>query len=777
MIKTTLFRTVSICAFLSCWILEGFAADVTLPEGSAPAALVAPHFPDRVHEFVWRNWNVVELAKIAAILDTSVENVDAVAKSMGLPPAVTIPPEMKTRGFITIIRRNWHLLPYDQLLKLVEMTPEQLAIALREDDFLWIKLGSLKPKCKPLRYTKPDESARRRAAEIKQLVEEEFGEALRRPAEPRFHFVEQLSTPVAGFSKCEPTQAEDNQQLSLRFIYSYFAVFGDPLLKPELDPYPDGLLERLSALGVNGVWLHVVLRDLAPGGTAFPEFGEGHQKRIANLRDLVKRAKKYGIGVYLYMNEPRAMSKAFFEVDGRKEMAGVSEGDFTALCTSNPTVRSWMRDALTYVFSKVPDLGGVFTITASENLTNCASHGRWQSCPHCKNRTDADIIAEVNATIAEGVHRGNPQAKVIAWDWGWRGHGDAPDIIARLPKSIWLMSVSEWALPINRGGVRTSVGEYSMSAVGPGPRATRHWKLAKQAGLKTVAKVQLNSTWEISSVPYLPVMDLVAEHCHNLASADVDGMMLSWSLGGYPSPNLEIAARFRALPTPSVAEVLDAVATKHYGTEGGPLAKKAWTAFSTAFREFPYGCGLYTAPAQMGPANPLYLKKTGYMPSMVGIPYDGVQQWRGAYPAEVFADQFAKVAEGWQSGIPYLKAAVEKAPPGRRAEVQAELRYAQAAAIHFQSVANQTCFILARDALAQPSSTQSPNTLSSERRQCLLAKMKRCLQSEIELARQLFTLAREDSKIGFEASNHYYYVPLDLVEKVINCRWIADRLK
>ena len=764
-----LYCMVSTCVLLACGVNIGSASESVLPEGNAPVPITGRHFPDRVHEFVWRNWNVVEPAKLAKILGTSVENVHAMAESMGLPATTTIPPEMKTRGFITIIRRNWHLLPYDQLLELVEMTPEQLAVALREDDFLWGRLGSLKPKCIPLRYTQPNESARRRAAEIKQLVEDEFGEALRRPAEPRFQFVKQLSTPVAGFSECKSIQAEDNQQLSLRFIYSYFAVFGDPLLNPELDPYPDGMLERLSALGVNGVWLHVVLRDLAPGGTTFPEFGKGHQKRLANLRTLVNRAKKYGIGVYLYINEPRAMPKAFFEADGREDMVGAAQAGFSALCTSNPTVRQWLRDALSHVFRQTPDLAGVFTISASENLTNCASLGGWRSCPRCKNRSDADIIAEVNATIAEGVHLGNPQAKVIAWDWGWRNHGDAPDIIAKLPKSVWLMSVSEWALPIDRGGVRTKVGEYSMSAVGPGPRATRHWKLAKKAGLKTVAKVQLNNTWEISSVPYLPVMDLVAEHCHNLASADVDGMMLSWSLGGYPSPNLEIAARFRAQPTPPVNEVLDAVAAERYGEKGGPLARKAWTAFSTAFREFPYGCNLYMTPAQMGPANPLYPEKTGYRPSMVGFPYDGVDQWRGDYPAEVFADQFAKVAEGWQSGIPYLKAAVEKAPLDRRTEVQAELRYAQAAAIHFQSVANQTRFILARDALAQ-----SPNTLSPEQRQCLLAEMNRCLQSEIEMARQLFTLAQEDSKIGFEASNHYFYLPLDLVEKVINCRWLLN---
>ena len=103
----------------------------------------------------------------------------------------------------------------------------------------------------------------------------------------------------------------------MRLIYSYLALYGDPLLNPRLDPFPDGLLRRLADLGINGVWLHVVLRDLAPGGTAFPEFGEGHQQRLANLRALVERAKKYGIGVYLYINEPRGMPKEFFKTDPR----------------------------------------------------------------------------------------------------------------------------------------------------------------------------------------------------------------------------------------------------------------------------------------------------------------------------------------------------------------------------------------------------------------------------------------------------------------------------
>ncbi len=339
-------RIACVCGFLLCGLGHNPASETVLPEGGAPPPIVSGHFPDRTHAFIWRNWNAVEPSKLAKILGTSLDNVKALAASMGLPPAATIPPEMKTRGYITLIRHNWHLLPYDQLLELLEMTPERLAFTLREDDFLWAKLGQLKPKCEPLRYRAPDAAARRRAAEIRRVVEEDFGAEIRRAAEPRFDFVRQLGSPLPSFCASKPGE---DRPVSLRLVYSYLAVYGDPLLNPQLDPYPDGLMQRCSAVGINGVWLHVVLRDLAPGGAAFPEFGADHRRRLTNLRGLVERAKKYGVGVYLYMNEPRAMPAAFFK--NRPEMAGVREGEFTALCTSHPAVRQWMGDALGARFS------------------------------------------------------------------------------------------------------------------------------------------------------------------------------------------------------------------------------------------------------------------------------------------------------------------------------------------------------------------------------------------------------------------------------------------
>ena len=755
----------ALTTFLCC---AAWAAtdDAALPHGDAPPPVTFAHFPDTAHAFVWRNWNAVEPAKLAEVLGAPVEDITAMAVSMGLPAEPAVSPDLKKRGYATLIRRNWHLLPYEQLLQLVEMTPERLAFTLREEDFLWIKLGRLKPACPPVRYQKPDDAARARAAEIRAVVHEVFGDEIALPAEPRFDFVRQIKDVPPGYTPPPPAAALSDPR---RLVYSYVAVYGDPLLTPELNPYPDGLLARLSQAGINGVWLQGLLRDLAPGGDAFPEFGEHHARRLANLRELVQRARTFGIGVYLYINEPRAMPTTFFA--SHPEVAGVQEGDLTALCTSHSAVRAWMGGALTHIFREVPELAGVYAITASENLTNCASHGAWTACERCKDRTDGDILAEVVQVIEEGVHRGNPDAAVLISDWGWRGHGDAPDIIARLPKTVYLMSVSEWHLPIERGGIQSTVGEYSISAVGPGPRSQAHWKTARETGLKTGTEIQFNNTCEIATVPYLPVMDLIAEHCINLRdAARLDAMLIGWTMGGFPSPNFQLAHRLSQTTAPSADAVLDDIARERFGSDAAPGARKAWTLMSDAFREYPFHISVvYTSPVQCGPANPLFSAPTGYSATMWGIPYDDLNGWRGPYPPEVFAAQFEKVAQGWQPGITELEAALQKTPEPLRAEAGGDLRLARAAAIHFQSVANQARFVMARDALAG-----SGEALAPEQRDRHLTELRRALESEIDLARQLFTLTREDSRIGFEPSCQYFYLPLDLVEKVINCRWLLD---
>ena len=47
---------------------------------------------------------------------------------------------------------------------------------------------------------------------------------------------------------------------------------------------------------------------------------------------------------------------------------------------------------------------------------------------------------------------------------------------------------------------------------------------------------------------------------------------------------------------------------------------------------------------------------------------------------------------------------------------------------------------------------------------------------ESAAAKAFLPLVRANSAIGFESSNHYFYLPQDLIEKILNCRDIIDSL-
>lgn len=734
-----------------------------LPKGSAPKPVGAPHFPDRLHAFVWRNWSLVPIEKIASVVGATSRDMLRIGRSLGLPKPPRITADRQRRSYITVIRRNWHLLPYEQLLQLLDWTPEQMAYTLREDDFLYVKLGNLKPQCESLRYSAPTPEVAARAQTIAHILTHEFPTGLNPEKESLFEFVQELSTP-SQHSHAVDSSAAPNA--GPRFCYSYFALYGDPLLEPEVDPYPEGYLARLAQTGVNGVWLQAVLYKLAPFPWD-PTLSIRHEERLKNLRQLVERAKKHRIGIYLYLNEPRSMPLAFFAA--RPELKGVVEGDHAALCSSAKPVQSYIQSSIASLCRAVPDLAGLFTITASENLTNCWSHGAGQNCPRCGERAPAHVIAEVNGLIAAGIREAKASAKLIAWDWGW-SDGASGEIIRQLPKEAALMSVSEWSLPIERGGIRSEVGEYSISSVGPGPRATQHWNSARSRGLKTLAKIQAGNTWELSAVPYIPAVANVAQHAANLRETKVDGLMLGWTLGGYPSPNLEVVAEVLGSSTISTDEAMRRVAERRFGKSFAPSVVIAWKQYSAAFSEFPYHGGVvYSAPLQVGPANPLWSKSTGYASAMVGIPYDHLEGWRAVYPTDVFIRQLETVAGGFESGLAQLRSSTHSADASRREQssLAREMNVAEAAALHFKSVANQARFVRDRDTLAGSS--------DATRRHGLVGQLEETLRDELMLAKRLFAIQSRDSRIGFEASNHYFYIPLDLAEKVINCRDLLDR--
>jgi hypothetical protein len=117
-----------------------------------------------------------------------------------------------------------------------------------------------------------------------------------------------------------------------------------------------------------------------------------------------------------------------------------------------------------------------------------------------------------------------------------------------------------------------------------------------------------------------------------------------------------------------------------------------------------------------------------------------------------------QVAVTWElSAVPYIPAL----------DLVAAGFEAAAASIHFRSVANHADFVRTRDLLAMAGSRGVVEEA--------LAGLERLVQAESALARRLYALQTADGRIGFEASNQYYYVPLDLAEKVLNCDYLLTR--
>lgn len=769
---------------------------LNLPQMTGTQIAHYPYFPTKQQLFIWRNWEMVTVQKIADILDTTADKVNELAAGMGLPVPADYNPEYCKRGFITIIRNNWHVLPYSQLLKLLDMTEDELAYTLKEDDFLYVKLSD-KPDVPPVKYTPLTDEQRKETAKLKFYIQKHFTKYNGKITAKEFDFysdfrntaeqkknitfriqpddtkkaesheivigkdgIEICAVDEAGLMRglndlsdkelCEGKIVRDTR-FEVRMIYSYSALYGDALIDGGLASYPDALLKEYSRIGINAVWVHCVLYKLIEFPWA-PALSAGWEQRQKGLQDFTERAAQFGIKVYLYMNEPRSMPLSFFQK--HPELLGYAEGDEGTLCTSLPQVQAYLSDAVTQLCSAAPGLGGFLTITASENLTNCYSHPLITTCPRCSKRKPHEVFAEINLLIARAAHRVNPDIRVIAWNWSWNGRIESIDAIAKelAGSGVSVMCTSEEGVTKNIGGIDISVIDYSISLVGPGKLAKQTWQAAKAQGLKTIAKVQFNNTWECATVPYLPVLDLVKQHMVGLIENEVDGLMIGWTLGGYPSVNLEIMSQYY-WTNGDPEGIFDHI----YGEDAG-TARRAVSVFSKAFQNFPFHIGtLYSGPQHMGPANPLFEHDSHLRATMTGYPYDDIEQWRSVYPLEIFENQLRLTAEGFKEGLDLLS--------GK--QLSGLTDNAAAAYCMFQSAYQQTAYNRIRNAY----DAQTDDTQRAVLREIILE----LLNQEIEVAEMLYSIVIRNAAIGYEAANHYFFNKFSLMEKIICCEYLKTK--
>ena len=723
-----------------------------LPKGAFPKTIDYPAFPTRWQHFIWRNWGFIDVATLAKVLDCNINDVKNAAEQMGLNPQITVDENWRQFGYLTILRNNWHILNYQQLLDLLGWSCEKLALSLKEEDFLYCKFGNLKPDCAILKYYPLSNEELQKT----HLLKERFNKY--------FNF-SNLFYKEAPFSFKEKFAAKDNiagiEKFDFNFIHSYCASCGDVLGEAkELDPVPESLLAQYQSMGIKGVWIHAILYLLCPIKGA-EEFSTNWQLRLDNLKYIVNKCAKYDIKVYLYVNEPRALPIKFYDI--KPDWKGIEAPAFNTynICTTKTTEPlEWLENAVKAVFTYVPDLGGLLTITASENPTTCHSRFESHKCPFCNKIAPEKIIADVNCAIERGMHAASKDAKLIMYDWAWTKNAESTpqeklefkkEVLKHSPKgsNVFVNCVSEWGLITNVGGVEQYLMDYSISQVGPSCESKEVWKFAQSLGIGTVAKLQLNNSWELSAVPSIPVPYLIKEHLDNLAARNVNGVMLSWTLGGYPGGNLDL---LKATP--------EEIANNKFNSLLADKICFAWKDFSQAFRSFPFNVEvIYNSPVNYGPMNLLHLEKTNYKASMIGFPYDDLATWRNMYSEEIFEEQFRKLNAQWKTGLDTLEEAKKLIESDKEQKEFDEIYVnAVAAYCHLNSTYLQICFVRARD-----------NGFDK-------TKMVAIAKEEILMAKMLMDIVKVDSRIGFEASNHYYYTLNDLAEKVITCQYIIDTL-
>ena len=826
-------------------------AGIKLPELSEKIAHYNS-FPTLFQNFIFRNWESVPVEKLADVLCTDVNTVETLAADMGLRVPAKYNDGYKDRGFLTVVRNNWHLLPYEQILLLVDKTEDELAFTLREDDFFDIKLGSVKPDVPKLFYRPLTEDEKKKTAKVKEKLlsklpylgkdtkAEDFDFLLNFGKEEKvsydgkvrtvalddtwgikdnssgkythefkkfllekgnisldgsekyisvdilkdktkkaeshsisikkdgiaitsvdefgvlraLDYLKKLINHARSFSFDEAEIVRDTR-FDIRYIHSYCALFGDPFMDGGESSYPDSLFEEYRRIGINGIWLHSVLYKMCE----FPfdkSMSDGWQKRLEGLKNLCDRAEKYGIKVYMYINEPRAVDMTFFKK--HPEILGVERDGVGTLCTSVKVVQDYLYDGIRTICKAAPNLGGFFTITASENVTNCYSHYMAGKCPceRCKKRRPEEVYAEVNSIIKKAATSVNPDIEVIAYTWAWH-QCESLERAAELnvENGVRILSVSEEGVEKTFGDTTTSVIDYSISLVGPGEKSKKLWEHTKKHGGKTLAKVQFNNTWECSTIPYIPTLDLVKKHMDGICENNVDGLMLSWSLGGYPSMNLAAMSKY------FFCEESDTDVYEEMFGRNAEAIKRATADFSRAFTELPFHVHTaYLGPFQVGPANLMFETNSGLRATMTGFPYDDIDSWRAIFPLEVYEAQLGKLSEIWKDGLDRLleKVAIDSRNTREFCEV------ATAGYCIFRSSYLQTKYNRLRD---------DYNDGKKELRDEILS----VLDEEEKLAIMLYDVSSNNSTIGYEAANHYFFNKYNLAEKIVNVEYLKEYFK
>ena len=556
-----------------------------------------------------------------------------------------------------------------------------------------------------------------------------------------------------------------------RISRCFFAPNTRPPLKldeltDETDYYPDAYLDRLMHERLNGVWITLYLYDMP--SKFFPERGKDAPQRLAKLKKVAAKCAEYGIKCYIFMAEPRTFNlnwKNNLPQDLIKypQMGSRTADGRTFFCTTSEEGREYIRETVGYIFSNVPELGGIINIMTLESSHPCAELKLYPQngdcpCPRCSQYSAAELYSRMARTFSEAMKKYAPEAEFFGWYYSAFYMPGEPenavlDTIAQAwPKECTLLYNCETGGVNHQCGRDHVVQDYSLSWPGP----SDVWKNFAAKAPKMAAKMQTGCSHENAAVPYLPVPEILFERYRGLeASGNCSAVMQCWYFGSVPGVMNKAAGRLSFLPMPQSADEFLTELAFPLWQEHTPKVVKAWKLFSDSYRNFPETlCFKWFGPLHFSIVYPWYIypadlpmapSYTQDFPKNSGDRIGECMQY--SFSFKEIRMLLSEMDSLWQKGLALLADCADNELRRK------ELVIAQAIALQIASSRRLFDFYYLRDDMIFNGNDH-------------LAEMKKLIFEEISATEKMAELCLADSRLGYHSEvESYCFFPEKLLAR------------
>ncbi len=571
----------------------------------------------------------------------------------------------------------------------------------------------------------------------------------------------------------------------LKIWRSPYSRFGKMLKNPDdlkdetitaIDAYSDEQLSKIAENGFNAIWIYGILHNIVHS-PVFPELGVHSSIHLKNIQKLIDRAAAYQIKVFILLQPPRALDvenkfwKSHPYVGGQETDFVTDDGypvKMRSLCTSKQEVKEHIFGSARLLAERLPDLGGIILITASEYPSHCYGKAgtlpdetgrlvtRSIDCPLCMKRTPAEVISEIIKLIRDGIKSAAPAQEIIAWSWSWSAHYSFPykEIIDLIPGDVTVMADME------RGGEKIILGkkrvidEYSLSYPGPSEQFTQIMEYIRQKGIKGMAKLQIGTTHELATVPNLPLIGNLYKKARFLRKTGIKSFLGCWNFGNMLSANTAAFNYF--LTVQKLDEQDSALATFAEIYFPGCNAKEivsAWNLFAEAMDNYPFATSfLYSGPLNYALSYPLIpgpvSSKTTGRSWLMDERGDNLESSLSEFSLEEIVASLELLTAIWYKGLSFYRKGLEYVTSPCKAE---ELNTAE------------VCYRIFKSGL----NIYKVYKLKKDWDNSLLPDYKDILKYEISNLKEVLPFVKSDKRFGFHSEAHDYMFDATSIEKKI----------